>query len=241
MEIKKLKTELQSYSKTKQYYEKVAAEHKKTINEIKKLDSNLEDLSIKKLTAIFIDLLSSQEHCKELQKELKKYHTLSSCISLLDPIDQRMVYLHFFKGWPYWKVGQEIGYSEEGARKRINRTILPLLCEIIENRIKCSQFKMEDIIMALPYKNVYKLEDGKLIRNKENYIKYKDSKGNSRTKTNPTYDDFIKNGWYPLKHDETIPQYDPNTHTVIDVYVQEKDHIFCTCEIVEIKRYEEEQ
>ena len=240
MEIDKLKKDLRSYSKTKQYCQKIVAEHNKTMDEIKKIDGNFENLSIEKLNAIFIDLLSSQEHCKELQKELKNFHTLSSCISLLAPIDQRMVYLHFFNGWPYWKVGQEIGYSEEGARKRINRTILPLLCKIIEKRIKCSQFKMEDIIMALPYKNVYKLDNGKLVKNKENHIIYKDSNGKSRIKTNPTYEDFVNNGWYPLKHDETVPEYDSNTQTVVDHYVQESDHILCTHKIVEIGSLAEE-
>ena len=92
----------------------------------------------------------------------------------------------------------------------------------------------------LAYKNVYSLQDGRLVKNKENKIEYCDENGKKRVKTNPTYDDFIKNGWYPLKHDQTIPQYDPNTHTVIDHYVQENDHILCTHKIVEIDSLEEE-
>lgn len=50
----------------------------------------------------------------------------------------------------------------------------------------------------LPYKNVYSLQDGKLVKNKENKIEYLDEKGKRRVKTNPTYKDFAKVGKYPL-------------------------------------------
>ncbi len=51
----------------------------------------------------------------------------------------------------------------------------------------------------LPYKNVYSLQDGKLVKNKENKIEYIDENGKKRVKTNPSYKDFAKVGKYPLK------------------------------------------
>ena len=51
----------------------------------------------------------------------------------------------------------------------------------------------------LPYKNVYSLQDGRLVKNKENKIEYYDENGKKRVKTNPTYKDFAHVGMYPLK------------------------------------------
>ncbi len=57
--------------------------------------------------------------------------------------------------------------------------------------------------MMLPYKNVYSLENGALIKNTENKIEYIDENGKKRVKTNPTYKDFRKIGKYPLKDGNT--------------------------------------
>ena len=51
----------------------------------------------------------------------------------------------------------------------------------------------------LPYKNVYSLQEGRLIKNTENKIEYLDQNGKKRIKTNPSYKDFAKVGKYPLK------------------------------------------
>ncbi len=51
----------------------------------------------------------------------------------------------------------------------------------------------------LAYKNVYSLQDGRLVKNKENKIEYIDENGKKRVKTNPSYKDFAKVGKYPLK------------------------------------------
>ena len=55
-----------------------------------------------------------------------------------------------------------------------------------------------------PYKNVYSLDSGRLIKNTENKIEYTDKNGKKRIKTNPTYEDFAKIGKYRLKMDEII-------------------------------------
>ncbi len=57
----------------------------------------------------------------------------------------------------------------------------------------------------LPYKNVYSLENGALIKNKENKIEYIDENGKKRVKTNPSYKDFAKVGKYPLKENGISP------------------------------------
>ena len=48
------------------------------------------------------------------------------------------------------------------------------------------------------YENVYEIEDGKLVKNTENKLEYKDASGKRRIKTNPTLNDFAKIGKFPL-------------------------------------------
>ena len=54
-----------------------------------------------------------------------------------------------------------------------------------------------------PYKNVYSLDSGRLIKNTENKIEYTDKNGQKRIKTNPTYGDLLKVGKYRLKELQT--------------------------------------
>ena len=53
------------------------------------------------------------------------------------------------------------------------------------------------------YEKVYKLENGAIVQNTENKIEYVDSFGKRRVKTNPTVNDFISVGKYPLSTEAT--------------------------------------
>lgn len=66
----------------------------------------------------------------------------------------------------------------------------------------------------LAYKNVYKLENGVLVKNTENKIEYVDNMGKKRIKTNPTYEDFAKIGMHPLSEENKMPQFDPESELV---------------------------
>ena len=68
------------------------------------------------------------------------------------------------------------------------------------------------------YKNVYKNENGILVRNTENKISYTDENGVKRTRTNPTYADFARAGMYPKRYKEGVPDYDPETESVEEVF-----------------------
>ncbi len=76
----------------------------------------------------------------------------------------------------------------------------------------------------LPYENVYSLQDGRLIKNKENKIEYIDENGKKRVKTNPTYKDFRAVGKYPLKieGDGEIIGYNVENSYIVPVYKEEK-------------------
>lgn len=76
--------------------------------------------------------------------------------------------------------------------------------------------------MELAYKNVYKNENGILIKNTQNKIVYLDHAGKKRTKTNPTYADFAKIGMFRKKYPKSIPEYDHQTQELIEAF-EEKD------------------
>ena len=72
--------------------------------------------------------------------------------------------------------------------------------------------------MNSAYKNVYKMENGVLIKNTQNKIEYLDENKQKRTKTNPTYEDFYKVGMYP-KREENIPGFNPSSEELKQVIV----------------------
>lgn len=76
----------------------------------------------------------------------------------------------------------------------------------------------------LPYKNVYSLENGALIKNTENKIEYADKSGKKRVKTNPSYKDFKAVGKYPLKieGDGEIVGYQIEGDYIVPVYKTEE-------------------
>ena len=89
----------------------------------------------------------------------------------------------------------------------------------------------------LPYKNVYSLENGKLVKNKENKIEYVGDDGKRRIKTNPTYKDFAKVGKYPLK-ESARPEYDRGTEELVPKYEIKDETIVIKYTVKEADRNE---
>lgn len=80
----------------------------------------------------------------------------------------------------------------------------------------------------LPYKNVYSLQDGRLIKNTENKIEYLDENGKKRVKTNPSYKDFASVGKYPLalnEGDGTLIGYEVQDGYIVPIYAPNKTDI----------------
>ena len=78
----------------------------------------------------------------------------------------------------------------------------------------------------LPYKNVYSLENGKLIKNQDNKIEYVDENGKKRIITNPSYKDFESVGKYPLKIGEgegILVGYKVENGYIVPVYEKTED------------------
>ncbi len=62
-----------------------------------------------------------------LKEEIEKSQSLEAkymdIIGELDPIDKAMILDCFLNGMPYWKIGMEYGFAEEGARKHIESIV----------------------------------------------------------------------------------------------------------------------
>lgn len=64
--------------------------------------------------------LKLKEQIEESQSLEAKYMDI---INRLDPTDKAMVLDCFLNGMPYWKLGMEYGFAEEGARKHIESIV----------------------------------------------------------------------------------------------------------------------
>ena len=59
----------------------------------------------------------------EIEKSQKIEEKYLKEINKLDESDKAMVLDYFFNGMPFWKLGMEYGFSEEGARKHIDAIV----------------------------------------------------------------------------------------------------------------------
>jgi hypothetical protein len=85
------------------------------------------------------------------------------------------------------------------------------------------------------YKELFRLENGTLLRNTENKIVYVDEQGIKRVKTNPTLKDFVAHGIKPVRYEEA-PQCDFNTQVIKEKIVEGLDDFTVKYEIEEVDK-----
>ena len=68
--------------------------------------------------------------CKEIDKAREIEEKYMGAIMALDPIEKSIVVDTYINGVPYWKIGIELGYSEEGIRKRLAKAIKSIACQV---------------------------------------------------------------------------------------------------------------
>ncbi len=119
-------------------------EVKKDLRELKKYTHAIKQLEIAQKTHLArIKLLEAMQGsaraCELIEKERallssdKPLYLIESAIELegkyrdainaLPLVDRGIIVDAFINGKPYWKIGTEIGYSEEGVRKRVSKII----------------------------------------------------------------------------------------------------------------------
>ena len=74
--------------------------------------------------------LDSLPICKEIEKAREIEEKYMGAIMELDPIEKSIIVDTYINGVPYWKIGIELGYSEEGVRKRLAKAIKSIACQV---------------------------------------------------------------------------------------------------------------
>jgi DNA-directed RNA polymerase specialized sigma subunit len=74
---------------------------------------------IERLRAV-IETLGLERTIKRVTELESKYMT---AIGKLEQLDQTIIIDAYINGKPYWKIGRDVGYSEVGIQKRVNKII----------------------------------------------------------------------------------------------------------------------
>ena len=68
-------------------------------------------------------LVSSLDFATKIDKALSLEEKYMGIITALEPLERDIIIDTYINGLPYWKIGLEIGYSEEGVRKKVSKII----------------------------------------------------------------------------------------------------------------------
>lgn len=119
-EVKKDLRELKKYTHAISQLESAQKTHLMRIKLLEGLEKNERVLALiekeKSLMASLASLASLENACALEEKYL-------SVINALPLIERGIIVDAFINGMPYWKIGLQIGYSEEGVRKKVSKII----------------------------------------------------------------------------------------------------------------------
>lgn len=64
-----------------------------------------------------VDVLGYIKESRDLESKYQR------AINSLDPVDKTIIIESFINGVAYWKIGNQLGFTSEGIRKRIQRAL----------------------------------------------------------------------------------------------------------------------
>lgn len=126
MRIERIKQDLRQLKKTAHAIEglcKLQATHQRRIDMLKRLKGVCGvDEAIERENQFIreLDIPGKLQEAREIEKKYLK------AIESLEPIDKAIIIDSYLNGVPYWKIGDKLGFSEEGIRKRIQRALKKL-------------------------------------------------------------------------------------------------------------------
>ena len=97
--------------------------HERRLEALSKVQSTPEVLSEKTRLKRLISSASIERESSEASALELKYMT---AINSLEPIDKAILLDGYINGKPYWKIGRDIGYSEDGVKKRARLALVKL-------------------------------------------------------------------------------------------------------------------
>jgi DNA-directed RNA polymerase specialized sigma24 family protein len=119
-EVKKDLNELRKLTHAIKAIESAANTHKSRINLLSSLTQNDK---IKELISKEEALLKDIYGADKIEQTQSLERVYMGAIMSLDPTDRSIALNTYINGLPYWKTGLEVGYTEEGVRKRIAKIV----------------------------------------------------------------------------------------------------------------------
>ncbi len=127
MNVATIKKELRQLRKTIHIVEALKETQERYIKRIEALSRLVQTDKIKEqieTTKKVMSLMNIAQYVEEATELEKKYMT---AINRLEPMEKAIILESFINSKPYWKIGLQFGYSEEGVRKKIDAIIRKLL------------------------------------------------------------------------------------------------------------------
>ena len=111
-ELKKTTYTINALTRTKEGFQKRLRE----INKLLRKKHQRETQAIYEI----LEKLDIEGYIERARATINKY---TSAFESLSPIDQAIVIDYYINGEPAWKIGMDIGFSEDGIRKRLGKII----------------------------------------------------------------------------------------------------------------------
>lgn len=109
----------------------VEKRHKERLEILRKQEQTEE---VKQNIADIEAVLASLDTAKYIQRATELESRYIEAINKLDPLDKTIILDGYVNGKAYWKIGRDIGYTEVGIQKRVNK-IIEILAKILDKRV----------------------------------------------------------------------------------------------------------
>ena len=109
----------------------VEKRHKERLEVLQKQQQTEE---VKQNIADIEAVLATLDTAKYIQRATELESRYIEAINKLDPLDKTIILDGYVNGKAYWKIGRDIGYTEVGKQKRVNK-IIEILAKILDKRV----------------------------------------------------------------------------------------------------------
>lgn len=109
----------------------VEKRHKERLEVLQKQQQTEE---VKQNIADIEAVLATLDTAKYIQRATELESRYIEAINKLDPLDKTIILDGYVNGKAYWKIGRDIGYTEVGIQKRVNK-IIEILAKILDKRV----------------------------------------------------------------------------------------------------------
>lgn len=109
----------------------VEKRHKERLEILQKQEQTEE---VKQNIADIEAVLATLDTAKYIQWATELESRYIEAINKLDPLDKTIILDGYVNGKAYWKIGRDIGYTEVGIQKRVNK-IIEILAKILDKRV----------------------------------------------------------------------------------------------------------